>query len=433
MTHPITQTASARKSARQQSLPGPGRLRRSGLAASLCLCLAATGMLAPAHVQAQNLFAPIIEVNDRVVTQFELNERISFLRLLRAPGDHAKLAREQLIDDRVKLDAAAAAGVLPAEEDILTGMDEFAGRANLTREEFIKALTAGGVSAEAFRDFVTSGLAWRQLVQARFAGRIEVSEAEIDRALAATSATGGVRVLLSEIIMPAPPAQAAAVQERAERISRITSTSAFAAEARKYSASPTRGRSGRLDWLPLSQLPPALRPMILSLAPGQVTEPVPLQNAVALFQLRDIQETDAPAQKFAAIEYAAYYIAGGRSEAALKQAASIRARVDRCDDLYGIAKGQPESVLERGSKTPSELPADIALELSKLDPGEVSTQLTRSNGQTLVFLMLCGRTPELGEDVDRAALAENLRNQRLESYSEGFLQELKADARIREY
>jgi hypothetical protein len=30
-------------------------------------------------------------------------------------------------------------------------------------------------------------------------------------------------------------------------------------------------------------------------------------------------------------------------------------------------------------------------------------------------------------------LAENLRNQRLESYSDGFLQELKADARIKEY
>jgi peptidyl-prolyl cis-trans isomerase SurA len=433
MTHPNTKPESDRNANTTRRVSGAGRIRRARLAASLCLCLAATGMLAPASAQAQNLFAPVIEVNDRVVTQFELNERINFLRLLRAPGDHAKLAREQLIDDRVKLDAAAASGVLPAEEDILTGMDEFAGRANLTREEFIKGLAAGAVSQEAFRDFVASGLAWRQLVQARFAGRIEISEAELDRALAATSASGGVRVLLSEIIMAAPPAQAAAVKERAERISRITSTAAFGAEARKFSASPTRGRSGRLDWLPLSQLPPALRPMILSLAPGEVTEPVPLQNAIALFQLRDIQETDAPAPKFAAIEYAAYYIAGGRSEAALKQAAAIKSRVDRCDDLYGIAKGQPESVLERGSKTPSELPADIALELSKLDPGEVSTQLTRSNGQTLVFLMLCGRTPELGEDVDRAALAENLRNQRLESYSDGFLQELKADARIKEY
>ncbi|MGB7318835.1 MAG: peptidylprolyl isomerase, partial [Planktotalea sp.] len=223
---------------------------------------------------------------------------------------------------------------------------------------------------------------------------------------------------------------AASVQERAERIAQITSTAAFSNEARRYSASPSRGRGGRLDWLPISQLPPQLRPLVLGLAPGEVTAPIPLPNAVALFQLRDIQETDAPDPKYAAIEYAAYYIAGGRTEAALAAARKVQNRVDRCDDLYGIAKGQDPSVLERGAKKPSEIPTDIAMELAKLDIGETSTTLTRSNGQTLVLLMLCSRTPELEQEVDRAQLSLGLRNQRLESYSTGYLEQLRADARI---
>lgn len=407
-------------------------LKTARSAALALACAAATWVALPHSLSAQNLFATAIKVNDRSITGFEIEERIRFLRLLRAPGDHKKLAREQLIDDRLKLGAAQSVGIVPSVEEVNAGMEEFAGRANLTREEFVKAINAGGVSEQAFRDFVTAGLAWRQLVQARFGGRIDVSESEVDRAIASTTATGGVRVLLSEIIMAAPPPQAAAVQERAERIAQITSTAAFSAEARRYSASPSRGRGGRLDWLPISQLPPQLRPLVLGLAPGEVTAPIPLPNAVALFQLRDIEETDAPDPKFAAIEYAAYYIAGGRTEAALAQARKIESQIDRCDDLYGIAKGQDPSVLERGSKKPSEIPTDIAMELAKLDPGETSTTLTRANGQTLVLLMLCGRTPELDEEVDRAQLSLGLSNRRLESYSQGYLEQLRADARITE-
>ena len=398
--------------------------------ASVLVCSALLGTGSVQTVSAQSLFATAIKVNDRSITNFEIQERVRFLGLLRAPGDHKSLAREQLIDDRLKLSAAQAVGIDPTAEEVEAGMEEFAGRANLKRDEFVQAIEAQGVSEAAFFEFVRAGLAWRQLVQAKFGSRIGVSEDDVDRSLAAAGSAGGIRVLLSEIIMPAPPPQAAAVQERAERLSQITSIAAFAAEARRYSASPSRARSGRLDWLPLTQLPPALRPILLGLAPGEVTDPIPLQNAIAVFQLRDIQETDVPQPKYAAIEYAAYYIAGGRTEAALAEARKIESRIDRCDDLYGIAKGQDPSVLERGSKKPSEIPSDIALELAKLDTGETSTMLTRSNGETLVLLMLCGRTPELEQEVDRAALSLGLTNQRLTSFSNGFLEQLRADARI---
>ncbi|MGH1577069.1 MAG: peptidylprolyl isomerase [Planktotalea sp.] len=386
----------------------------------------------PEQAHAQNLFATAIKVDGSSITHFEIEERIRFLRLLRAPGNHKTLAREQLIEDRLKTNAARNVGLVPSLEEVQSGMDEFAGRANLKREEFVKALNAGGVSEQAFRDFVTAGIAWRQLVQAKFAGRVSVTDDEVDRALASTKAIGGVQVLLSEIIMPAPPPKAAAVQERAERLSNITSIAAFSSEARRYSASPSRGRGGKLDWLPISQLPAQLRPILLGLAPGEVTVPIPLPNAIAVFQLRDIRETKAPAETYSSIEYAAYYIAGGHTEAALAEARKVASRVDRCDDLYGIAKGQDPSVLDRGSKKPSEIPTDIALELSKLDPGETSTTLTRANGQTLVLLMLCGRTPEVAKDVDRNELSLGLRNQRLEARSESYLEQLRADARITE-
>ena len=382
-----------------------------------------------APVAAQNMFAPVVKVNDSVVTAYELEQRIRMMTLLRAPGNIQELAREQLIDDRLRMQAARIAGVNPTPEEVLDGMTEFASRANLTREEFTQALEANGVAEQTFRDFVRAGLSWRLLVQERFAGRVNLSEAEIDRALGASGGSS-VRVLLSELIMPAPPPQAEAVNERAQRISQITSEAAFSAEARRYSATATRRNGGRLPWQNLEDLPPTLRSIVLGLAPGEVSAPIPLPNAVALFQLRDIEETGFTAPTYAAIEYAAYYMPGGRSDATLAQARVLAQKVDRCDDLYGVAKGQPPEVLDRQALPPSEIPTDIAFELSKLDPGEVSTALTRANGQNLMFLMLCGRTTEINDDFDRDQFALGLRNQRLASLAESYLSQLCADARI---
>ncbi|WP_458322462.1 peptidylprolyl isomerase [Roseobacter sp. A03A-229] len=390
----------------------------------------ATGIALATPLAAQGLFDPAVYVNDDVVTEYEIEQRAAFLRLLNSPGSGRDDVIDTLINERLQAQAVEAAGFELTPEALDAGMEEFAARANLTSEQFIQALGDGGVAEETFQDFVEVGVAWRDLIGARFGARVQISETEIDRALGATGGTTGIRVLVSEIIIPAPPEQKEQVDEIALEIAGSQSTDEFSNYAREFSATASREAGGRLPWQDLNNLPPVLRPILLSLAPGEVTDPLPIPNAVALFQLRDIQETGAPSQSFAAIEYAAYYIPGGRSPAGLAAAAKVRAQVDVCDDLYGIAQGQPEEVLERGSKPPGEIPQDIALELSKLDPGEVSTALTRANGETLVFLMLCGRTSEVNEDVAREDVARSLRSARLNAYADSLLDQLRADARI---
>ena len=76
------------------------------------------------------------------------------------------------------------------------------------------------------------------------------------------------------------------------------------------------------------------------------------------------------------------------------------------------------------------MPRDIALELSKLDGGEFSTNLTTNNGQTLMLLMLCERTPALSQEASREELTLQLRNRRLQALADGYLEQLRADARI---
>tara|TARA_R110002049_G_scaffold23545_5_gene83464 strand:- start:18948 stop:20168 length:1221 start_codon:yes stop_codon:yes gene_type:complete len=379
---------------------------------------------------AQNLFAPVAKVNDAVITEYEIQQRQRFLQVLNAPGTDRESVIDALIEDRLRGEILKGFGLETTPETIQAGMTEFAARANLTAEEFITALAQSGVDQETFRDFVVISLAWRDLVRGRYNSSVNITDAEVDRALGTSTSRGGIRVLLSEIIIPAPPQNAAQVNALAERIAQSSSEAEFSNYARQYSATASRGRGGQMPWTELDKLPASLHPIILALSPGEVTPPLPIPNAVALFQLRGIEETGKPSIAYSKIDYAAYYIPGGRSDAALAQAAKLRGEVDTCDDLYATAKGQPAQVLDRGAKAPGEIPQDVAIELAKLDPGEVSTALTRSNGQTLIFLMLCKRTAEANAEVDREAVINALRQRKLEGYSKQMIEQARADARI---
>lgn len=426
-------------------------VRRIATALMLGLVSSATLGIIPS-AEAQSLFEPVIKVNGQAITRYELDQRTKLLTLLRAPADPARLARDQLVEDRLKLQAAANQGITVDDETILLGMEQFASQGGLNADQMLQLLARGGVSKETFREFIRAGLTWRELTQARFGARISVSEDDLERARDAISNGTGVRVLLSEIIMPFTPQTEEQVMARARRIAELNTAAAFSAQARAHSVTPSRGAGGRLSWQPITQLPPILRPLVLGLAPGEVTEPLPLPGAVALFQMREIEEVDVPAPEYSAIEYAAYYIAGGRSEAAIARARQIDANTDTCDDLYGIAQGEPASVLERGIKAPGEIPDDIAISLSRLDAGEVSYDVTRANGETLVLLMMCGRSEAIAEDPSVAAapapaaedgappppdetqqLSAQIAAQRMESFANGYVEQLRAEARIIEY
>lgn len=375
---------------------------------------------------AQGQFSPAVIVNDSAVTPYEIDQRARLLTLFRTPGASSALAQEQLIEDRLKQAEMDRVGLAISDEGLQSALDEFAARANLSLDQFYTILGQSGVAEETLRDFVEIGVTWRDYIRTRYSRQVTITDTEIDRFINQSGAgTDGIEVLLSEIIIAAPPPQAANALATAERISQTRSTDAFSSEARRVSALPSRNNGGRLGWLPISNYPPQLRSVILALGTGEVTAPIPIQNGVALFQMRGVREVPTAPKPPAAIEYAAYYMAGGQDAAR-----ALADRVDTCDDLYGVAQGQPAEVLERDSLPPAEIPQDVALELARLDAGEVSYNLTRADGRTTVFLMLCNRIAADGAVTDRDAVENQLRSQRLAGFADALLADLEARATI---
>lgn len=373
-------------------------------------------------VKAQDTsFSTRLYVNEKVISNYEVSQRALFLQLLRAPGDPGEEALQALIEDRLRTSEAKRQGLTLTAEAVEAGMTEFAARANLTAEQFIEALGQAGVSAETFRDFVSAGLIWRDVVRAKFSGKVTISEAEIDRAIARSKQATTARVLLSEVVIPGGGGL-----EVAEKLKREKATlTAFTAAAQRYSKAPSAENGGQLDWLPLANLPAEVRAAVIGLEKGEVSEPVRVPGGLAVFFLRDIAQDATEELAPISVKYAQFLVPNDGSSAA-----DVRNQVDVCDDLYAVAKGLPEDRLTVETLPIGQVPGAIGAELAKLDPGESSTAITRGPWQ--VFLMLCSRTPVQEIEPQRDDIRTQLINARLGGYAERFLSELKAEAIIRE-
>lgn len=428
-------------------------MRRIILATTMAAVLCGTALPVAA---AGGPFAPVIYVNNAAVTQYELDQRVRFMQVLRAPGADAKSARQALIDDRLKMQAARQLGITVADDKLQEGLVEFAGRANLDVESFTKALAKAGVERQAYRDFVLSGVAWREVVRARIVPTVNVTDREVTQALKKEIETPIVSaVLLSELIIPAPPGQEQAALARAQRlVDQQPSEGAFAAAARQMSATPSAARGGRLEWTPLDRLPPTLKPVLLAMKPGQISQPLTVPGAVVLFFLRDTRGTLRPGAGDQTVEYLVMALPNAA------EGARIAARARSCDDVHVEANRYSPDPVTRQTLPLGQVPADVAQRLATLDDGEASV-LDYGAGARLV--MLCKRMPALLAETapipgaapaapgtppgtaapaeaeadpmaltSREAMRETIFNRKINAAADAYLAELRADAILRQ-
>ena len=380
--------------------------------------------------QAQDLFAPVMIVNDEVITRYEQTQRVLFLQLLRQPGDLTKVALESLIDERLQLQAAQSVGIKVTPEQITEGMNTFASQANLTAEQFIAAIGEGGVEPQTFRDFVEVGQSWRELIRAKYGPSVQISAAEIDRAIAAGLAPGGpVRVLLSEIVLPTNGSvEGGDAMALARRLSsEIKTETGFGNAARRYSISDTALTQGRLDWQPIDALPAGVAAKLRAMKVGTVSEPFSVPGAVVLYYLRNIGQEGGEVATTMSLDFMQFLIPEDGNTAA--EVARLRAAVDTCDSLFGQARGLPADRLTRQTLPEAQVPADIGRVLAGLDANEVDASIVR--GGFRVVLMLCSRAPTTEVPPSRDEVRSRLLNARLAGQAELFLSELRAEAIIR--
>ena len=405
-------------------------LKHFGLVLSAC---AVVLFAPPPPAQAQNMFAPARTVNDRVISNYDVEQRINFMTVLNAgAADMRRDALTRLTEEAVQRDYARRLGIRVNRDEIREGMAEFAARAELPTEEFVAALGESGVDAETFEGFVEAGLLWRKVVAQRFPALIDVSGADVRRSRDVAAILGRERVLISEIFLPTDPEFAEAVSQIMEMIEAAGSVEEFSNLAREFSLAGSRDQGGRLpDWVPVENLPGPISGPILQARPGQIVGPIPLSGAIAYFQLRARESTrDIPADRVV-LNYARLLLPGGRSDEHLGRVAQMRHQARNCAGLGPFARDLPQDALSEREALINDIPRSDAVELARLDRNEISANTTE--GGNLVVLMLCSRELQFEDAPSDARVRDVIFDRRLGDMANVKLQELVADADIRDF
>ncbi len=397
-----------------------------GLALLVALALPGT---APAQ------FAPEVLVNGRAITGYELDQRALLLEAFGVREGARDLAEEQLINERLQVQAAEEMGVELQESAVDEAFGNFATARELTSEQVIEALEARGIAVESMRTFLRLQLLFREVVTARFRDLATPSDSDVELALEFQRKAPRESVLLQEIAIPNVERGPEATLELAQQLARdLNAGASFGAAVARYSKAPSAARGGRLDWIEAENLPPALAGPVLALSPGQVTGAIDIQQGVTILKLLDLR-TEPPIDDGRSAETVVYSqlvipLAPGASPAAAAgarvQARGIERDARFCGDLdrraeeFGIGSGRSEP-------TPvSALPPELAPTIAGLEPGEKRV-IQDDRGVSLV--MLCERgtdpSPEQLESLKR-----RLFGQRMTALGRGLLDDMRAEAVI---
>ena len=397
--------------------------RHMRLGAVILTC--AIGLAAPqamAQTAKRGSFAPVKFVNNQAITAYELDQRMALLRLLGFAGDLRGEAISGLIDDRLRKSAATAMGIGLSNEAIGAGMEEFAARGNLTAEQFLKAIGEKDIAPETFRDFVSAGIVWRDVIATRFGDTVVIPDAAIDRALTNLNVPEAQTVTVSEIVLDASGDrrnQALGVARDLE-IDFIKGRE-FSDAARAVSISSSARNGGRLPPQRLSELDIDIAVLVRVLNPGQISKPIVKDGRVYIFQMQESGVQPVAQDVAKVIDYAEITLP--RTGDAAGHLAALRAGVDNCDDLYA----QDGIAVQRRTDGVS---GDVAGVLQTLDAGEMAGPMLR--GGVPIAVMLCARGLPSKGTASRDEVRILLKNQRLAALADVYLSELRADALIRD-
>ena len=385
-------------------------------------------------VAAQNPFAAARIVNESIISNYEISQRVRLLQALGLNSPDVKdIAIQQLTEDRLKQQAATAAGLSINDETRQQSAEQFAKQRQMSLGGLKSRLRSNRVDDASFTAFIDTLTLWRSLVTLRFRDRASPSDADIENALNFAASRASESVFIREIAIPFAERGQNGARQLANRIARdVKNGASFSGMARQFSRTASAQRGGNVGWTPVNRLPQQISSQILSLSPGEVSAPIIVPAGVILLQLVDFREDSAESRGGVSATYIRLDVPVNGDDApainaALTTASALAKDVDGCLDA-GARIGDHGPLSGRYGPDPlPEIPPDIGLTLANLDAGE--SGLTAATAGRVSVITLCSRAVDT--DVDQIeALRSQLFNQRMINYGNGYLQELLADAVI---
>ena len=136
-----------------------------------------------AKAESTNTFKVAVEVNDQIITNYEISQRIKMLETFGAKSVSKKEVINSLINERLYTYSAIELEALPDNSEIDKGLDDFAKRGNLNKKDLLAYLDSRNVSQETLIAYITAGLTQRKVIQKKFVNNIIISQGDVASAI----------------------------------------------------------------------------------------------------------------------------------------------------------------------------------------------------------------------------------------------------------
>ena len=241
-------------------------------------------------------------VNDEVITQNDLTERVSLVvRQLQRQGGQlppndvlSRQILERMINDLLQVQLAKENGIKVDDATLDKTIERIAQENNLAMPEFRAALDKDGVRFPRFREDIRNEILLSRLREREVENTIVVTDAEVETELAreARETSGDSEFQLSHVLVLVPPqASAEQIEQRRRRallaLSELRRGANFAQVAATYSDAPDAMTGGNLGWRPSARLPSLFLETLDKLKPGEVSDIMRSPNGFHIVKLLD--------------------------------------------------------------------------------------------------------------------------------------------------
>ena len=259
-------------------------------------------VLAAPAVAAQLLDRVLVIVENDVITQSELQDRVLIVAKQIEQGGTPLPPREQLVSQVLEYMIAGRLQLQRAQQRNLTlppgavaqEFQALAQRNGMPAEQFERQLERSGINIEAFRGYLHEQMLTQQLQQLEARGLVRVTEDEVDNFLRLhadrlqTATRYRLRHILLAVSGRASTREQDRIKEKAWALAeKVRAGTPFASLAVTESDGRAALEGGHLGWRSEAELPGFASAAIVTLVPGDVTDPQRSPSGYHLFYLEE--------------------------------------------------------------------------------------------------------------------------------------------------
>jgi peptidyl-prolyl cis-trans isomerase SurA len=383
-------------------------------------------------------------VNGEVITQTDIDQRLALLVIANGgqlPADEMDRLRQQvlrnLIDESLQIQAAKAAEITIKPQDIDRTLERVAQSNKQTVEALSALLEANGSSLKTMKRQIQGEIAWARLQSAKIESGVSVGEDEVKSVLDSMNASKGTQQFkVSEIFLTANSANEAQILNNANQIlEQLRNGASFTGYARQYSESSTAAVGGDLGWVRPEQLPEPIAARLRTMAPGQVSAPIPVQGGFSIVAVQDTRKvlTADPRDAVLSLKQVSVTFPKGMTRSAAEPVvarfAQAAQNVGGCGGADRIAAEFRAELVQSDQVKIRDLPPALQQIMLPLQVGQ-ATQPFGSIAEGVRVLVICGRDEIASEAPSYDEIYSRLNEERVNTRARRYLRDLRRDAVI---